>query len=381
MAEIPFIEASELIVEAGGDELTICYQCGMCTTTCPWHYVTDHYSPRRMFRTAQFGFEGYEELIWRCTSCKACVDRCPRGIEIIELIRAMRTPLIEASTFPSTIRTVISSAKLNGNPWGAEQAERKRWIEKVEVKEFKEGETEYLLFTCCLPDIDTRFRKFNVAAAQLLKKLGISFGVLPGSTKCCGDAIRKLGASDAYNSLAEYNIKLFKDKGVRKIIAISPHCYNALKKDYCNYNGLKEVEIVSIVELIANNIEKLSFKEELEPIRVTYHDPCYLGRHNLIYEAPRTILKSIPQLELVEMAHNREESICCGGGSGGIWMEIPKEERLAYLRIKEAKEVEANIIVTACPYCVNMLEDARLGSNEEGMEVKELTEFLMEVVI
>jgi len=381
MAEIPFLEASQLIIEAGGKELTLCYQCGTCTTTCPWHHVTDQYSPRRLFRLAQFGFEGYEELIWRCTSCKACVDRCPRGIDLIELIKAMRAPLVEAGTLPSTIRSVLSSIKVNRNPWSADPEERKKWTEKIDPPLFEKGKTEYLLFTCCLPDIDTRFRKINHSSITLLKKLGVNFGILPPEkANCCGDAVRKLGDFEGFSLLADSNISLFKELGVKKIITISPHCYNAIKKDYANYKALKDIEVISIVQLLAENIDKFEFKEKDEMVKVTYHDPCYLGRHNQIYEEPRKIIKAVPWVEFVELPHNRAESICCGGGSGGIWMEIPKEERLAYLRIEEAKEVDAKIIVTACPYCVNMLEDARLGLSEESLEIKEITQFLMEAL-
>jgi Fe-S oxidoreductase len=206
----------------------------------------------------------------------------------------------------------------------------------------------------------------------------VDFGILGTRESCCGESIRKTGNEDVFKTLAKENIKTLIDNGVKKILVSSPHCYHTFKNEYPEFKV--SFEVVHISEFLSELIEtgRLQLTNGLER-KVTYHDPCYLGRHNGIYEQPRGVLKRLPGLELTEMSDSRQDSLCCGGGGGRIWMETPKQERFADLRLAQAREVGADVLVTSCPYCITNFEDSRLSLGEdEALEVKDLTEIVQE---
>lgn len=364
-------------MEAGGEDLNLCYQCGRCTSTCPWGLVRE-FNPRKMLRLAQIGLEGIEsEDLWLCTTCGVCVQNCPREVELIDIIRAMRGMIVESGSAPPALRTVIGSISSQGNPFSEKRELRADWAKGLEeVRAFDEG-TDFLLFACCSSVYDPRNQKVTVALSQVLQRAGISFGIIGVEESCCGESIRKIGGESLFIDLSGKNTKLFEELGVRKIITTSPHCYHTFKNEYpLHSSGIKTLHYT---QLIAELVEKgdLSFSMPMEQ-KVTYHDPCYLGRHNGVFDAPREILTAIPGLELVEMDRSREKSLCCGGGGGGIWMEIPKGERFSELRIEEAIATGAETLITACPYCFSLLEDARLSLNkEEVIKVMELPELII----
>jgi len=376
-AVTPFLEVTDAIKELGGQDLDKCMQCGTCTGVCPWNLVK-YFSPRGMIRLAQFGLEGFEsEDLWNCVTCNTCVINCPRGLKIIDIIRSMRIMMNETGSVPASLKVPLGSAASRGNPWSGEPEDRTKWTEGLGVKEFS-PEMEYLYFTCCTQAYDARNQKVGQAMIKVLQSAGVDFGLLKENEKCCGDAFRKMGGEELFMTLAENNIGVFEEKEVKRIITGSPHCFNAFMKDYKEFDG--NYEVWHYTQFIKELIEKgkITPKQKVEK-RVTYHDPCYLGRHNNIYDEPREVLKSIPGLELIEMERNRENSLCCGGGGGGLWNEVPAEERFSVLRVEEAAETGAEIIAAACPYCISMFEDAlKTVGKEEEMKVMDISELVLE---
>ncbi len=260
----------------------------------------------------------------------------------------------------------------------AQRAARADWAAGLPVRPFAE-EMELLYFVGCYFSYDPRLQKVAVATANLLAKAGVDFGILGEKESCCGESIRKAGGEAEFRTLARQNIKTFVDHGVKKILVSSPHCYHTLKNEYPEF--MVNFEVVHISQLLAELIRdgKLRFTGEYGR-RVTYHDPCYLGRHNGIYDQPREVLRSIPGLELVEMTDCREKSLCCGGGGGRIWAETPKGERFSDLRLDQAVGAGAEVLATSCPYCITNFEESRLGM-DDGVEIRDLTEIVDEVTL
>lgn len=378
----PFKEVIEEIKESGGEIVKFCYQCGKCDTLCPWNKVRP-FSVRRIVREATFGLTEIErEEIWNCTTCGRCPEQCPRGVKQIEAMVALRRIATRYGVFPAPVRPirgVTAGLTAEGNPFGEERATRADWAKGLPVKTFVEG-TDVLYFPGCYLSYDPRLKKVAAATAGILAKAGVDFGILGSQENCCGESIRKTGNETLFKRLARENIKIFIENGVKKIVVSSPHCYHTFKNEYPEFQVNFEVTHISqyLCELIDKG--RLQISKEYAK-KVTYHDPCYLGRHNGIYDEPRNILRKIPGLELIEMAESREDSLCCGGGGGRIWMETPKAERFSNLRLEEALEVGAEVLVTACPYCIANFEDSRLILNrEEDIQVKDITEILQEVV-
>ncbi len=378
----PFIEVIDEIKQAGGDIFKLCFQCGLCDSVCPWNRVRD-FSMRKMIREAAFGLSEIEgEDIWRCTTCGRCPSQCPRGVKQIDVSVALRRVATEYELFPASVksaRTARSSLISEGNPLQGDRKARGEWAKGLPVKPFKE-DMEVLYFVGCYLSYDPRMKKVAVATANILNKAGVKFGILGDKENCCGESIRKIGAEEVFKNLAKDNIKTFIDNGVKKIIVSSPHCFHTFKNEYPEFMVNFEVMHASqyIYELIQEG--RLELTKEFAK-KVTYHDPCYLGRHNKIYDEPRQVLNKISGLDLVEMIDNREASLCCGGGGGRIWMDTPKEERFSDLRLKQAKDVKAEVLVTACPYCITNFEESRLNLEfEDILEVKDITEIVNDML-
>ena len=267
----------------------------------------------------------------------------------------------------------------DGNPWQGRREERAAWAGDLDVPTCT-SDHDYCLFTCCSLAYDPRNQGVGRLLIQLLQRAGLSFGMLDIQESCCGDQAHKMGADEVFRSLAQSNIELFQERGVQRALVASPHCLNAFTKDYRDLDGAVASEHYTEV------LDRLISDGELTPTEkqdrtVTFHDPCYLGRHNGIYDAPRRVLQSIPGLELVEMPRCRENSLCCGGGGGGAWSEYPVEQRFAVLRVREALDSGAEVIATACPYCTLMLEDAvNVLSAGEQIAVRDVVELLAQSV-
>ncbi len=377
----PEKEIIEVIKANGGDAFKYCYQCGLCDAVCPWNRVRD-FSMRKIVRQATFGLTDIEtEDIWRCTTCGRCPQRCPRGVKQIESGVALRRIATEYGVFPAAVKSVRSigaSLVAEGNPLNEERGKRGAWAEGLPVPSFSEG-MEILYFSGCYLSYDPRMKKVARATATILNKAGVDFGILGAKENCCGESIRKTGDEELFKRLAKENIKNFIDAGVKKVLVSSPHCYHTFKNEYPEF--MVNFEVVHIAqylfELIGSGRLKISGEYGK---RVTYHDPCYLGRHNSIFDEPREVLKKAG-LDFVEMAENRRDSLCCGGGGGRIWMETPKGERFSDLRIDQALEVGAEVLATACPYCITNFEDSRLNrEGGEAVEIRDITEIIAEVI-
>lgn len=379
MSVIPFLEVNQAIAAMGGDTLNNCMQCGLCAGLCPWGRVVEG-SPfvvRKLIRMGQLGLEGFEsdEILYACTTCNLCVKNCPRQVKIIDVIRAMRSMIAETGAIPQNLRPILGSVHSHGNPWAEDRSKRIHWTQGLEVPAFG-PDSDYFLFICCTSAFDQRSQKIARAIVELLRAAGVSFGIIGNEESCCGESVRKIGDEALFTKMAEQNIALFKEKGVKKIITTSPHCFTTFSKEYPELGGQFEVQHYSqfLSKLVQEG--KLTPKNALDK-KVVYHDPCYLGRHNEVYGDPRDLLKAIPGLELMEFSQNKAFSLCCGGGGGRLWMETKPEQRFSDKKMIEAADRGAQVLATACPYCITLFEDSRKGTGkEEQIEVKDLTELL-----
>jgi Fe-S oxidoreductase len=375
-------EIVDVIKEKGGDASKFCYQCGMCDTVCPWNRVRT-FSMRKLIRQATFGLTEIEnEEIWRCTTCGRCPQRCPRGVGILEVGMASRRMATEFGVFPNSVRPIRGiSASLTGegNPLNEERKNRANWTEGLSVKTFTE-DMEILYFPCCYLSYDPRLKKVARATATILNKAGVDFGILGSQENCCGESIRKTGDEELFRRLAKENIKTFIDNGVKKILVSSPHCYHTFKNEYPEFRVNFEVVHISQYLFQLINEGRLEISKEYAK-KIAYHDPCYLGRHNGVYDEPREALKKIQGVELKELPDSRADSLCCGGGGGRIWMETQKGERFSDLRVEQAVGAGAEVLATSCPYCITNFEDSRLNREDsESLAVKDITEIIQEVI-
>ena len=378
----PYKEIIEVVKASGGDAFKRCFQCGLCDTVCPWNRVR-RFSMRKLVREATFGLTDIEsEDIWRCTTCGRCPQQCPRDVKQIESGVALRRVATQYEVYAkgaSPIRAVKSGLNAQGNPFGEDREKRAAWAEGLAVKPFAEG-MEILYFPCCYLSYDPRLKKVAKATAAILNKAGVDFGILGAEQNCCGESIRKTGDEELFKRLARENIKSFIDRGVHKILVSSPHCYHAFKNEYSQFKVNFEVVHISqyLFELVKEG--RLEFTKGLGK-KLTYHDPCYMGRHNGVYDEPREVLKKVSGVELNEMPESRSDSFCCGGGGGRVWMETPKAERFSDLRIDQALGVGAEVLATSCPYCITMLEDSRTTMDVGAkIEVKDITEIVQELI-
>jgi Fe-S oxidoreductase len=375
-------EIIDAIKDSGGEAFKLCYQCGLCDVVCPWNRVRT-FSMRKIVREATFGFTDIEsDDIWLCSTCGTCPQQCPRDVRQIESGVALRRIATEYGVFPNTakpVRGVSASLTGEGNPLNEKRENRAKWAEGLSVKPFTE-EMEVLYFPGCYLSYDPRLKKVAVATANILNKAGIDFGILGTKENCCGESIRKTGDEELFKRLAKENIKNFIDNGVKKILVSSPHCYHTFKNEYPEF--MVNFEVVHIAQYLSELIDegRLELTKAYEK-KVTYHDPCYLGRHNNIYEEPREVLKKVPGLALNEMPESRVNSLCCGGGGGRIWMETLKGERFSDFRIAQAVGVGAEVLATSCPYCITHFEESRLTlEDSESLEIKDITEIVAGVI-
>jgi Fe-S oxidoreductase len=377
-------DVTEIIKEEGGEILKMCFQCGTCTAICPWNQVSTFLS-RRLIHKAQLGVVDFEdEEIWKCLSCKRCVQTCPRGVEIPDVMRALRRVVVGvgAGRIPDALRITGKNLSGVGNPLGEPPENRTGWTEDLEIKTFTAG-TEFLYFPCCYQSYDQKCMPVARAMVKVLKKGGIDFGILGNEQNCCGESIRKAGHESPFESLVRTNIELFESNKVKKILVTSPHCYYTFKTEY----GEKAagLEIVHSTQLLAGLIAdgRLKFTKDLN-MKITYHDSCCLGRcmgEEALYEEPRQILRSIPGVELVEMRDNREKALCCGGGGGGLWQDTKKGERVTDLRVEQAVQTEAQVLAVACPYCMSMFKDSVLSANQEDIiAIRDIVEIVQDAI-
>lgn len=319
-----------------------------------------------------------EEEIWACTTCRNCEDQCPVMNEHVDKIIDLRRYLVlTEGKIDTDAQRAMTNIERQGNPWGISRKERENWREGREdidvptVKEMKEkgAEFEYLFFVGSMGSYDRRSQKIAQAMAKVMNKAGISFAILGNEEKNSGDTPRRLGNEFLFQELVSQNIELFQKYGVKKIVTIDPHAYNTLKNEYPEF-GLENVEVYHHTELLAKWIKEGRIKPTREVNEtITYHDSCYLGRYNGMFDPPREILNAIPGVKVVEMKRNREDSMCCGAGGGLMWMEEKVGKRINVARTEQALAVSPTVISTACPYCLTMITD---GTKEKEVNVKTL---------
>lgn len=374
----PMPEMHEMVVEVGGNDLDLCFQCGQCTAICPWGRVRDH-NVRNMLHKAQMGITGFEDEIWFCTTCNHCKDRCHRGVDIPEVIRSARRLIIEGGKVDEGLRLALSSLDQKGNPFLEDEQKRNAWLSELDVPAF-ESEKQYLLYTCCENSFQDHNREVTGTVVKLLNKLNVSFGSFGSQEHCCGDVALKTASDDLFTKTAAHNIRLFTENKVQEVLTTSPHCMQTIGDQYKAHGG--DYQIQHLVTFLHELLEqgKLTPTNTLD-LKVAYHDPCYLGRHAGIYDEPRTLIGAIPGVEVVEMSKNREEALCCGGGAGRMFQDTHMAERFANTRLEQAVEAGANVLVTACPYCICNFDEAVLNLElQEQLQIMDLTELLWEAV-
>ena len=389
-------------------DLDACTRCGRCQEVCPSYLTAKPLSPKKLIQElkAHLAEQGpallrgkgdgersqegacpalvdgvvTEDELWACTTCAACEEACPVFVEPISKIIAMRRNLVlEQGKIAGSAMSSLRSIQDRGHPWKGAMASRMDWTSGLHVKPLSSNGAAGLLFWVgCTAAVQERGMNIPASLVKILSTAGVDVGLLGHEESCCGHFARRLGDEYLFQCQAKQNIETLQRYNVKKIVTICPHCYHTLKDEYPQFGG--EFEVVHHTELILQLITegRLKFSQELNKV-VAYQDPCYLGRYHGIYEAPRKILAAIPGVEVVEMAGCRSESLCCGAGGGRMWMEEEPSQRVSGLRMKDALATKADILITACPFCMQMFEDAAKGL-EKPMEVLDLVELLERAV-
>jgi Fe-S oxidoreductase len=324
------------------------------------------------------------DSIWDCTTCGACMDKCPVFIEHPPKLMSMRRHLVmEKVEFPEELVLFFENIEQRSNPWGIAPTERAKWAQNLDVPRFSEKEShEYLLYTGCLGAYDSRAKKVSSSLVEIMNKASISYGILGSEEMCCGDSMRRLGNEYVFDKIAKDNVSLFKKMAVKKIITICPHCYNTLKNDYKDYGA--DFEVYHHTEILQEIYDKGLFKSNnrFRDEKIVIHDSCYLGRYNNIYEEPRHIIKKVAGKSPMEMNDKRQNSFCCGAGGGRMWLEENADTRVNRERTKQALMENPTIVATCCPYCITMFEDGLKDENKQGaIKVMDIVELFHEGTI
>ena len=375
-------------------DLATCTECGRCQEQCPAWNTNKPLSPKllimdlreHLFKSASaligsgstgstevnlIGNVISPEILWACTTCGACVEACPVDIEHVDAIVDMRRyQVLMESEFPTEANLMLRNVENQGDPWGLGQSKRLDWTKGVDfeipvVTGEIPNDMEYLFWVGCAGALDERAMKVTQSIARLLNQAGVNFGILGPRESCTGDPARRLGNEYLYQMQATSNIETLNEAGVKKIVASCPHCFNSLANEYPSLGG--NYQVVHHSQLL----EKLVSQQKILPkipvnAKVTYHDPCYLGRHNSVYDEPRSVLNAVPGVSTVEMHKHKSKGFCCGAGGSRMWLEENIGKRINMERTDQALGTDADVVSTACPYCMIMLDDGVKSRQSEG---------------
>ncbi len=371
-----------------------CFRCGYCKLTNDYYAI--NCPPYRKFRFETFSpggrmwlirawlndevktSERLGEILYSCATCGNCMEHCVMKFkdDLVRVFMSARAEMVDRGLIPPLVRDYLKNIYVNGNPYKRPENERALWAKGIGVETY--NEQEYLFYIGCVGSYDERAQKIAGAVSQVFQKAGVSFGILGSDENCDGNEVKALGENGLFEYLADGNIKVFDKLGIKKIITLSPHGFNAIKNLYPAMGG--HYEVWHYTQIIAELIAEGRLKSVPKELSVTYHDPCYLGRHNKVYEAPRLIIESVPGIRLVEMEQNREDALCCGGGGGNFFTDIlgGGPESPARIRVRQACKTGADILAVACPQCAKMLEDAsRAEGIEEHLKVMDAAELIL----
>ncbi|MHA2347463.1 MAG: (Fe-S)-binding protein, partial [Candidatus Hodarchaeales archaeon] len=397
-------------------EASACMKCHFCHNYCPAQDSGEPLSPLKVIQDIKnWGKQQYglvqsnknvailgenqdksgltEDVLWACVTCYACVNACPHLIGHVDMIVGMRASLVEEGNLPGTFTTMLESVYNYGNVWNQPKRERTNWLKEEKLPKIKKSESKLLWLPGDTLAYDPRNQKVARATYEIFKALEIDYGTFGDSEKNDGNEMRRIGEEALFEMLSEENIKMFNKRKVNRIITSSPHAYNTIKNEYPEFGG--NFDVVHITEYLWELIKsgKLILPNELD-YEVLYHDPCYLGRYNGVYDIPRKIIAKIPGIQFSEMPNNKQFSYCCGGGGGNMFRETPEwiETRISERRVIEAKETfmkseekqsngSKKILLTACPFCTSMLTDAvKTQQLEDEIEILDIVELVNEAM-
>jgi Fe-S oxidoreductase len=391
-----------------------CTRCGRCVEVCPSTGAGEPFSPRdfivwtrnkllmqyhplnrfnwfkNLIKRRNSKEQDFEpQRIWHCTTCRACLEVCPVYVATPDAIREARIKVVEEGTqVPLLLTQSLKNLYKYNNPWEATKKKRANWVQDIEILDIsKSEEAEGLCyFVGCTTSMDIRAQGIARSFARILKHIQIPFGIMGNKEPCCGDIARRAGEDGLFEKQMEDCVELFARLGIRDIVTSSPHCFHTFQNEYPVFQALKPREeqwsfqVRHYTQLLQELVKagSLSFEQVLN-VKLTYHDPCYLGRYNGVFDAPREVLDAIPGVKRVEMVHNRNNSLCCGGGGDRVWQDdLNADVKMSEIRIREAEATGAEILITACPLCLIMLEDARKTTGlEDTLRVMDLNEFVI----
>ena len=367
-----------------------CLECGRCQAVCPAYLSGSALSPKRVMVKLKGHLHGtlpgpihgtliQPEELWACTTCMACVQECPAFIDIVDTIIDLRRYLtLSEGALPSTAPQSLQNIQRAGNPWGLPPAERLAWAEGLDVPLMEPGkEVEYLYWVGCSASYDKRNQSIARSVVKILKAAGVSFGVMP-EERCHAEVGRRLGEEYLYQTVQQENVEAINQYRFKKVITHCPHCFNTIKNEFPQFGGAYEVLHHSVVinELVASG--RITPTKSADAT-VIFHDSCYLGRYNGIIDAPRAAAKTVPGLRVIDPPRARERGLCCGGGGGHMWMEVPAEKRVNIIRTEELLAQKPDVIGTACPFCLAMVDLGRkVKEAESTVQVKDISELIAE---
>ncbi len=377
-------------------DVTACTECGRCQEACPAYFTDKPLSPKEVVLAlkAHLFEEGpalikdraaapakalypdviAQDVLWACTTCRACEEACP--VEILpmsKLLGIRQARVLMEGDFAEEAQTALRNVETQSNPWGLPQESRGAWAEPLGVKTLAEDpNVDYLFFVGCAGSYDQRYMKVTRAVARLFQQAGVSFGILGAEECCTGDSAKRIGNEYLAQMLAQQNVDTMNGYGVKKVVTACPHCYNAIKNEFPEYGGAYEV--LHHTELLAELVRQGKLKPAKGTAAITYHDSCYLGRYNALFDAPRAALEAAGTVK--ELLRARANSFCCGAGGGRMWMEERIGGRINVERSKEIIQAQTDVVATACPFCMTMISDGLKSEQQAELPVKDVAEVL-----